>query len=65
VTGAVDAYLLDARLPEPGTVCVGDEQPFTVPLDGGFGAMQDGPQADVPGRLPPVVPPIPGSVPRG
>jgi pimeloyl-ACP methyl ester carboxylesterase len=33
VTKAIDAYLLRAVLPAKGTVCVGDVQPFTEPLE--------------------------------
>ncbi len=33
VTGAVDAYLITGALPDAGTVCTGDLQPFTTPLD--------------------------------
>ncbi|MFS0701521.1 alpha/beta hydrolase [Cellulomonas sp. 179-A 4D5 NHS] len=59
-TGAIDAYLLDGTLPAAGTLCVGDEQPFTTPLDapdsGARSAQQNG--------LPPVVPPVPGALPR-
>lgn len=61
-TGAVDAYLLKGKLPAQGTVCEGDIQPFTVPLD-----EQDAQKNRrmTPDRgLPPVVPPIPGAVPR-
>jgi pimeloyl-ACP methyl ester carboxylesterase len=31
-TGAVDRYLLHKTLPAKGTVCVGEDQPFTTPL---------------------------------
>jgi pimeloyl-ACP methyl ester carboxylesterase len=65
VTDAVDAYLLSLRLPEPGTVCVGDDQPFTIPLGGPPAPSQEQRRAEAPDRLPPVVPPLPGSVPRG
>jgi pimeloyl-ACP methyl ester carboxylesterase len=64
VTDAVDAYLLTVGLPEPGTLCVGDAQPFTVPIGEPPAPQQDQRRADVPDRLPPVVPPLPGSVPR-
>ena len=33
VTSAVDAYLIDGELPAAGTVCTGDLQPFTTPLN--------------------------------
>lgn len=72
VTDAVDAYLLTLELPAPGTVCIGDVQPFTTPLavpgEPGAGARTVQPDrggADQPSRLPPVVPPLPGAVPRG
>ncbi len=59
VTGAVGAYLLDGTLPAEGTVCVGDEQPFV-------GAAPDAGRRAGPERaLPPVVPPLPGALPRG
>jgi pimeloyl-ACP methyl ester carboxylesterase len=65
VTDAVDAYLLSVRLPEPGTLCVGNDQPFTIPIEAPPEPPQDQRRADVPDRLPPVVPPLPGAVPRG
>ena len=61
-TGAVDSYLLTGELPAKGTVCEGDIQPFTVPLDE-QGAQKNRRMAPDRG-LPPVVPPIPGAVPR-
>lgn len=60
-TGAVDAYLLTGKLPKKGTVCKGDVQPFTKPLDQqGQNKLRQAPES----HLPPVVPPIPGAVPR-
>lgn len=61
-TGAVDAYLLTGKLPAKGTVCKGDVQPFTTPLDEqeGMSKLRKAPES----HLPPVVPPIPGAVPR-
>ena len=62
VTDAVDAYLLTGATPAAGTVCTGDVQPFTEPL-----GSDEGPQSRraAPARpLPPVVPPLPGAVPR-
>lgn len=62
VTDAVDAYLLTGATPAAGTVCTGDVQPFTEPLGG-----EEDPQSrrSAPARpLPPVVPPLPGAVPR-
>ena len=54
-TGAVDRYLLAGELPALGTWCVGDVQPFVEqPLARGT----------TPRALPPVVPPVPGGVPR-
>ncbi|MDN5768543.1 MAG: alpha/beta hydrolase [Humibacillus sp.] len=59
VTRAVDRYLLSVALPDRGTRCVGDDQPFTELLS----SLNRG--RSVPSRpLPPVVPPIPGAVPR-
>ena len=62
VTDAVDAYLLTGATPAAGTVCTGDVQPFTEPL-----VPDAGPQSRraAPARpLPPVVPPLPGALPR-
>jgi pimeloyl-ACP methyl ester carboxylesterase len=60
-TNAVDRYLLTQRVPAVGARCVGDVQPFTDPLD-----EEPGVTARARGRiLPPVVPPLPGAVPRG
>jgi pimeloyl-ACP methyl ester carboxylesterase len=93
VTGAVDAYLLNLALPAEGTVCTGDLQPFTTPLNsegeaevptgarisqapGGDSVDGGSPEekatattapesaTEEPKRLPPVVPPIAGAVPR-
>jgi len=62
VTGAVDTYLLTARTPAKGTVCTGDVQPFTEPLGTDPGARS---RSAAPERsLPPVVPPLPGALPR-
>ncbi|KQY46441.1 alpha/beta hydrolase [Cellulomonas sp. Root137] len=58
VTDAVDTYLLRGRTPAAGTVCTGDVQPFTVPL----GTAERRAAPDRP--LPPVVPPLPGALPR-
>ncbi|KGM13451.1 alpha/beta hydrolase [Cellulomonas bogoriensis] len=77
-TGAIDAYLIDLELPDEGTVCAGDVQPFTTPLpqpgdpevpsEPEMSTRSLGPEAadepGVPDRLPPVVPPFPGSAPR-
>lgn len=61
VTDTVDAYLLTGQVPAAGTVCVGDVQPFTEPL----GAEPDQQSRRAPARpLPPVVPPLPGALPR-
>ncbi|WP_347354820.1 alpha/beta hydrolase [Intrasporangium sp.] len=63
VTDAVDAYLLRVAVPARGTRCYGDEQPFTDPLEG---EPRPGLRRSAPSRpLPPVVPPLPGSTPRG
>ena len=64
VTDAVDTYLLSRRLPARGTVCVGDDQPFTIPVE-----PQGAPEARVVApersrRLPPVVPPVAGATAR-
>lgn len=66
-TDAIDAYLLEGTLPAEGTLCVGDNQPFTTPFTTPL-ETPDGPQSGarsaVPDRLPPVVPPVPGALPR-
>lgn len=59
VTRAVDIYLLSSAVPRPGARCVGDSQPFTVPLDQGSHRRMAPTQP-----LPPVVPPLPGATPR-
>lgn len=59
VTRAVDRYLLSVALPDRGTRCVGDDQPFTEPLDS-VGLRRTPPTRS----LPPVVPPMPAAVPR-
>lgn len=62
VTDTVDAYLITGATPAAGTVCTGDVQPFTEPL-----GSDEGPQSrrTAPARpLPPVVPPLPGALPR-
>jgi pimeloyl-ACP methyl ester carboxylesterase len=61
VVRAVKAYLLTKKLPAVGTRCIGDDQPFTVPLSSGGEKRQ--PHAKRP-ALPPVVPPVPGATPR-
>ncbi|WP_421735559.1 alpha/beta hydrolase [Cellulomonas sp.] len=58
VTDAVDTYLLRGRIPAAGTVCTGDVQPFTVPP--GTEQRRGAPER----ALPPVVPPLPGALPR-
>jgi hypothetical protein len=60
VTGAVDTYLLTRKVPAKGTLCVGDSQPFTEPLDSS-GERSLAPKSS---NLPPVVPPVPGATPR-
>ncbi|MGL5927405.1 MAG: alpha/beta hydrolase, partial [Dermatophilaceae bacterium] len=61
VTVAMERYLLTRALPAAGTTCVGDLQPFTEPLgDGGPAQLR----ATGGRELPPVVPPLPGAVPR-
>jgi len=59
VNTAVERYLLTKKVPAPGTTCVGDAQPFSDPTEGPQ-------QRRAPGgrQLPPVVPPLPGAVPR-
>jgi pimeloyl-ACP methyl ester carboxylesterase len=61
VNQAVDNYLLTVALPARGTLCVGDSQPFTTPIEPSAGAKAVAPPQRRP--LPPVVPPIPGAVP--
>ena len=53
-TAAMDAYLISGTLPEKGTVCHGDVQPFESPLTPEPPASTDPGQE---GYLPPVVPP--------
>lgn len=61
VTSSVDKYLLTTTVPAAGKVCIGDEQPFTLALDApGFNQRRLAPQRE----LPPVVPPLPGALPR-
>ncbi len=63
VNHAVDSYLLTRRLPRAGTTCVGDDQPFTEPLEEAEGLDDRSRTAEKRG-LPPVVPPLPGATPR-
>ena len=61
VTAAMDHYLLTKRLPALGELCLGDDQPFTYKLDDfGNQRRKAGPERE----LPPVVPPLPGALPR-
>ena len=61
-TKAVDTYLLKKKLPPRGKTCKGDIQPFKVSLEDQW---QESMQRKAPKpSLPPVVPPIPGAVPR-
>jgi len=53
-TGAMDAYLISGTLPEKGTVCHGDVQPFESPLTPEPPASTDPGQEEF---LPPVVAP--------
>jgi pimeloyl-ACP methyl ester carboxylesterase len=62
VTEAVDSYLLSRARPPVGTVCVGDDQPFTEPLEEGPEERYQAPEERR--GLPPVVPPLPGATPR-
>jgi pimeloyl-ACP methyl ester carboxylesterase len=63
VTDAIDTYLLTRTTPPAGTLCVGDDQPFTVPLETPEGP-DSGARSARSDRLPPVVPPVPGALPR-
>lgn len=58
VTTAVDKYLLSRTLPAVGKKCVGDIQPFSEGVESTERRARDA------RPLPPVVPPIPGAVPR-
>ena len=61
VTNAMDRYLLTKRLPATGTLCTGDVQPFTEKLE----VFNEQRRKSAPERqLPPVVPPLPGALPR-
>lgn len=55
VTAAMDSYLLTKALPAKGTRCVGDDQPFTQPLEPLQANSQQGPSR----QLPPVAPLVP------
>lgn len=58
VNTAIEKYLLSRTLPAVGKKCVGDLQPFSDPL----GSVE---RRGVATRaLPPVVPPMPGAIPR-
>jgi pimeloyl-ACP methyl ester carboxylesterase len=59
VTTAVEHYLLTKGVPPAGTTCVGDIQPFTDPIGGAPALRAQGGR-----QLPPVVPPLPGALPR-
>jgi pimeloyl-ACP methyl ester carboxylesterase len=65
VTDAMDRYLLTSRTPAWGAKCVGDVQPFTTPLNQfpGMGARAQA--VELERQLPPVVPLLPGVLPRG
>ncbi|KAF0834721.1 alpha/beta hydrolase [Ornithinibacter aureus] len=58
-TTTIDRYLLTSRIPPRNKTCHGDVQPFTEPL-----GTEDMRRATPSRQLPPVVPPIPGAVPR-
>jgi pimeloyl-ACP methyl ester carboxylesterase len=61
VTDAMDRYLLTKRMPAVGKLCTGDVQPFTEKIDDfGNQRRKSGPER----QLPPVVPPLPGALPR-
>ncbi|MFY9678523.1 alpha/beta hydrolase [Glutamicibacter protophormiae] len=61
VTDAMDRYLLAKRLPATGTLCTGEVQPFTDKLE----EFDNRRRKAAPERqLPPVVPPLPGALPR-
>lgn len=61
VTDAMDRYLLAKQLPPASKPCTGDMQPFTDKLgDPGNQRRKSGPERP----LPPVVPPLPGALPR-
>ncbi|NKG22014.1 alpha/beta hydrolase [Paeniglutamicibacter sp. ANT13_2] len=61
VTNAMDSYLLTKRMPAVGKLCTGDVQPFTEKIDDfGNQRRKAGPER----QLPPVVPPLPGALPR-
>ncbi|EMQ99726.1 alpha/beta hydrolase [Paeniglutamicibacter gangotriensis] len=61
VTDAMDRYLLTKQVPAVGKLCAGDVQPFTEKLDD-FGDQRRKSSPDR--QLPPVVPPLPGALPR-
>ncbi|KQU66525.1 alpha/beta hydrolase [Phycicoccus sp. Root101] len=61
VTKAVDTYLLTAAVPPVGTRCVGDQQPFTDPIEQPQEQLR---QSGTSRILPPVVAPVQGALPR-
>ncbi len=63
VTGAVDRYLLTTKVPGVGTLCNTDFPAFETPLAGPGAMLRSAPPSAVRG-LPPVVPPVPGGLPR-
>ncbi|MGC1208279.1 MAG: alpha/beta hydrolase, partial [Ornithinimicrobium sp.] len=76
VTTAVDTYLLTTKVPKAGTLCRSDFKPFTEPYFGeGSESSRDmvtpdeikqdaDKAAGITRELPPVVPPLPGAIPR-
>ncbi len=57
----MDRYMLTKRLPAAGTLCTGEVQPFTDKLE----EFDNRRRKAAPERqLPPVVPPLPGALPR-
>jgi pimeloyl-ACP methyl ester carboxylesterase len=61
-TGAIDKYLLTGALPAKGTLCQGEYQPFTTPIDDGTATLK---ATAAQSNLPPVATPLPPSTLNG
>jgi hypothetical protein len=61
-TGAIDKYLLTGALPAKGTLCQGEYQPFTTPIDDGTATLK---ATAAQSNRPPVATPLPPSTLNG